>query len=72
MGPDLIYGLDSSQMVEDPLGGVILVGGCSSSSCPSDALYRLPHAGAIEIGVLKQWPNVSIKQTIMVCLASAG
>ena len=32
-------------MVEDPLGGVILIGGASSLKSPSDYLHRLAHAG---------------------------
>ncbi len=40
-GPELPAGIYHAQMVEDPLGGVILIGGSSYS----DTMYRLAHAG---------------------------
>jgi hypothetical protein len=46
-GPDLPFGIMLAQMVEDPNGGVVLVGG--SSQYPNsflDTLYQLPHGGA--------------------------
>ncbi len=44
-GPELPTGILHAQMVEDPLGGVILIGGSSSTNSYSDAMYRLAHAG---------------------------
>jgi hypothetical protein len=43
-GPELPFGIARSQMVEDQNGGVVLVGG-ESSSTYLDALYQLPHGG---------------------------
>ena len=34
-----------SQLVEDPQGGVILIGGSSQEQPFSDVLYKLSHAG---------------------------
>jgi len=45
-GPDLPFGIDSAQMVEDQDGGVVLVGGDFVSNHWLDTLYRLPHGGA--------------------------
>ena len=44
-GPKLPVKIHKAQMVEDPSGGVILIGGASSSKSYSDSLYRLAHAG---------------------------
>ena len=44
-GPELPVVLRESQMVEDPAGGVIIVGGYRSEFGLLDTLYRLPHAG---------------------------
>jgi hypothetical protein len=44
-GPELPFGIDDSQMVEDHNGGVILIGGQSSSLSTLDTLYQLPHGG---------------------------
>ncbi len=44
-GPELPFGIDSSEMVEDQNGGVILIGGTSSSLSNLDTLYQLPHGG---------------------------
>ena len=44
-GPNLTFGISSSELVEDHLGGVILVGGQSENSKYLDTLFRLPHAG---------------------------
>ncbi len=44
-GSDLPFGIDGSQMVEDQNGGVVLIGGDSSSVGRLDTLYKLPHAG---------------------------
>ncbi len=41
-GPELPFGIFNSQMVEDQNGGVVLIGGDSSSSY-LDTLYQLPH-----------------------------
>jgi hypothetical protein len=45
-GPDLPFGIDLAQMVEDPNGGVVLVGGRSDFYRYLDTLYQLPHGGA--------------------------
>jgi hypothetical protein len=45
-GSNLNAEIYASQMVEDPNGGVILVGGTSDSIPFEDTLYRLPHGGA--------------------------
>ncbi len=42
-GPELPFGIFGSQMVEDPNGGVVLIGGGSSSVGALDTLYQLPH-----------------------------
>jgi hypothetical protein len=42
-GPELPFGIDESQMVEDQNGGVILIGGYSVGDL--DTLYQLPHGG---------------------------
>jgi N-acetylneuraminic acid mutarotase len=45
-GPELPFGMNESQMVEDQNGGVVLIGGYSSSSFSNlDTLYQLPHGG---------------------------
>jgi hypothetical protein len=45
-GPELPFAIDDSQMVEDQNGGIVLIGGDSSSSVGSlDTLYQLPHGG---------------------------
>ncbi len=44
-GPELPFGIGSSQMVEDQNGGVVLIGGFSSSVSNLDTLYKLPHGG---------------------------
>ncbi len=44
-GPELPFGIDGSQMVEDQNGGVVLIGGSSSSVGYLDTLYQLPHGG---------------------------
>jgi hypothetical protein len=47
-GPELPFGIDYSQMVEDQNGGVVLIGGYSSSGVRLDrldTLYQLPHGG---------------------------
>jgi hypothetical protein len=44
-GPELPFGFDFSQMVEDQNGGVVLIGGRSSSVGNLDTLYQLPHGG---------------------------
>ena len=43
-GPELPFGISSSQMVEDQNGGVVLIGGGSSGDY-LDTLYQLPHGG---------------------------
>jgi hypothetical protein len=44
-GPELPFGIEDSQMVEDQNGGVVLFGGRSSSGEYLDTLYQLPHRG---------------------------
>jgi hypothetical protein len=44
-GPELPFGIDNSQMVEDQNRGVVLIGGESSSVSNLDTLYQLPHGG---------------------------
>jgi hypothetical protein len=46
MGPELPFTIYGSQMVEDQNGGIVLIGGKSSSSFDElDTLYQLPHGG---------------------------
>jgi hypothetical protein len=42
-GPELPFGIRFSQMVEDQNGGVVLIGGESSSVSNLDTLFQLPH-----------------------------
>ncbi len=44
-GPELPFGISSSQMVEDQNGGVVLIGGYQQSATNLDTLYQLPHGG---------------------------
>ncbi len=44
-GPELPFGIDESQIVEDQNGGVVLIGGRSPSVENLDTLYQLPHGG---------------------------
>jgi hypothetical protein len=44
-GSELPFGIWQSQMVEDQNGGVVLIGGFSSSAGNLDTLYQLPHGG---------------------------
>jgi hypothetical protein len=44
-GPELPFGIYVSQMVEDHNGGVVLIGGESSSVHNLDTLFQLPHRG---------------------------
>jgi hypothetical protein len=44
-GPELPFGIDLSQMVEDKNGGVVLIGGQLSLGDILDTLYQLPHGG---------------------------
>ncbi len=44
-GPELPFGNYISQMVEDQNGGIVLIGGSSSSVGSLDTLYQLPHGG---------------------------
>jgi len=44
-GPDLPFGIYVGAMVEDPEGGVILIGGASPSNSYLDTLFRLSHVG---------------------------
>jgi N-acetylneuraminic acid mutarotase len=44
-GPELPFGMNESQMVEDQNGGVVLIGGYSSDVGILDTLYQLSHGG---------------------------
>ena len=44
-GPELPFGITESQMFEDQNGGVVLIGGSSSSVDFLDTLYQLPRGG---------------------------
>ncbi len=44
-GPELPFGIQYSQMVDDPQGGVILIGGESKLIGYTETLYQLPHGG---------------------------
>ncbi len=44
-GPELPFGIDNSQLVEDQNGGVVLIGGYSPSVGTLDTLFQLPHGG---------------------------
>ncbi len=44
-GPELPLSIWFSKMVEDPKGGVVLIGGYSPSDVILDTLYQLPHGG---------------------------
>jgi hypothetical protein len=44
-GPKLPFGIADSELVEDQNGGVVLIGGQSSSDVNLDTLYQLPHGG---------------------------
>jgi N-acetylneuraminic acid mutarotase len=43
--PELPFGIGYSQMIEDQNGGVVLIGGESSSVGSLDTLFQLPHGG---------------------------
>ena len=44
-GPKLPFGIQVSQIVEEPGGGVILVGGRSPTNYTLNTLFKLSHAG---------------------------
>jgi hypothetical protein len=44
-GPELPIGILDPRMVEDPNGGVVLIGGKLTSGENLDTLYQLPHGG---------------------------
>jgi hypothetical protein len=44
-GPQLPIGILDPRMVEDPNGGVVLIGGKLTSSENLDTIYQLPHRG---------------------------
>ncbi len=46
VGTQLPFGISASQMIEDPNGGVILVGGISDLNGFENSLYQIPHGGA--------------------------
>ena len=64
-GPALPFGLPDGRLVEDPAGGVILVGGRGDQSlAPIDTLYRLSHAEATKwrlmpqrLKIARKWPS---------------
>ncbi len=45
LGPELPFGIYNSQMVEAQNGGVVLIGGQSSTDASLNTLYKLPNAG---------------------------
>ena len=53
-GPELPFGIHKAQMVEDPNGGVILIGGGSESIPYLDTLYQLPHGGQDAVWTKKE------------------
>ena len=44
-GPELPFPISGSAMVEDPRGGVALIGGRGNDSTYLDTIFHLPHAG---------------------------
>ncbi len=44
-GPNLPFGIDEAEMVENQNGGVVLVGGESENDHYLDTLFQLPHGG---------------------------
>ncbi len=58
-GPKLPFAIYGSQMVEDQNGGVVLIGGESSSVGSLDTLYHLPHGGQDAV-----WTNMEQKLNI--------
>ena len=44
-GPELPFSWSYGQLVEDPHGGIVLLGGETSKKTYSNALFRLPHVG---------------------------
>jgi hypothetical protein len=44
-GPELPFGIGRPQMIEDQNGGVVFIGGQSSSGIYLDSLYQLPNGG---------------------------
>lgn len=45
-GPELPHGVFDTQMIEDPNGGVVLVGGTSTSGQPLETLLQLSDAAS--------------------------
>jgi hypothetical protein len=45
-GPDLPFGIDVAELIEDSLGGIILIGGYSAKDAYLDSLFRLDNAEA--------------------------
>ena len=61
-GPPLPFGIPDGRLVEDPAGGVILVGGRGDASIGTlDTLYRLSHAEATEWRLMPQRLKVARK-----------
>ncbi len=58
-GPELRLRIGRSQMVEDQNGGVVLIGGESSSILNLETLYQLPHGGHEAL-----WTKMEQKLTI--------
>ncbi len=44
-GPNLPFGIEKSQMVEDQNGGLVLIGGEFSTFKSLDTIYQIPHGG---------------------------
>ena len=53
-GPELPFGIQYSQMVDDPQGGVILIGGESKLIGFTSTLYQLPHVGRDAVWTKKE------------------
>jgi hypothetical protein len=53
-GPELPFGIDLSQMVEDQNGGVVLIGGQLDTVYNLDTLYQLSHGGQDAVWIKMQ------------------
>jgi hypothetical protein len=60
-GPELPFGIHSSEMVEDQNGGVVLIGG-ESSGGRLDTLYQLPHGGQDAVWTKMEQKMKTIRQ----------
>jgi hypothetical protein len=62
-GPPLRDGLSRSSLVEDPEGGVIIVGGKLLNGDASVAIYKLAHAGSTNTFVTKSFNLIRDKKS---------